>query len=110
MNDGKLDLDLGLGGLLVEAPAADDMVHGVGMRDVIAVSTSTYLALAVLLGQPVALQISLAYGTRESFAGDSEVDILCSEERANALPAARFAWDLAPRPGTRETTTACLAT
>ena len=78
VGDGKRDL--GSGGLLVEAFAADDMVHGVGVRDVIAVSTSAYVDMGSLLGQPAALLISLADGMRERFAGDiSEVDMLGSE-------------------------------
>ena len=72
--------DLGSGGLLVEAFVADDVVHGVGARDVIVVSTSAYVDMAALLGQPAALHVSLADGTRTSFAGDvSEVDMLGSE-------------------------------
>ena len=77
---GDDDADLGSGGLLVEAFAADDVVHGMGARDVIAVSTSAYVDMAALLGQPAALHVSLADGTRTSFAGDiSEVDMLGSE-------------------------------
>ena len=60
VSDSKLDL--GSCGLLVEAFAADDVVHsvGVGVRDVIAVSTSAYVDMEALLGQPAVLQISLA--------------------------------------------------
>jgi type VI secretion system VgrG family protein len=56
--------------LLVEAFAALDEVQGGGVRDVIFLSTSTYLELEPLLGQPAALDISLADGTRSRFAGE----------------------------------------
>ena len=71
---------LGSGGLLVEAFAADDSVQGVGGRDVIAVSTDAHIELASLLGQAAALEVSLADGTRTTFAGDiSAVAMLGSE-------------------------------
>jgi type VI secretion system secreted protein VgrG len=71
---------LGSGGLLVEAFAADDAVQGIGGRDVIVVSTDAHIALAPLLGKPAALEVSLADGSRTSFAGDiSEVAMLGSE-------------------------------
>ncbi len=72
--------DLGSGGLLVEAFAADDAVQGVGGRDVIVVSTSAHIKLAALLGQPATLEVSLADGSRTSFCGDiSEAAMLGSE-------------------------------
>ncbi|QYF93067.1 phage late control D family protein [Massilia sp. PAMC28688] len=65
---------------LVEAFAADDAVQGIGGRDVIVVSTDAHIALVPLLGQPASLEVSLADGTRTSFAGDiSEVAMLGSE-------------------------------
>jgi type VI secretion system VgrG family protein len=56
--------------LLVEAFAAVDEVQGVGVRDVIVLSTSAHLELEPLLGQPAALEISLADGTRTRFGGE----------------------------------------
>ena len=71
---------LGSGGLLVEAFAADDIVQGIGARDVIAVSTDAHLDLAAQLGQPATLEVSLADGTRTRFCGDiSQVAMLGSE-------------------------------
>ncbi|WP_061301689.1 type VI secretion system Vgr family protein, partial [Janthinobacterium agaricidamnosum] len=55
--------------LLVEAFAADEQVHGIGARDIIALSTSPQIALASLLGKPATLHISLADGTRTQFSG-----------------------------------------
>jgi type VI secretion system secreted protein VgrG len=72
--------DLGSGGLLVEGFAADDAVNEVSARDVIVLSTSAYIEPDALLGQPAALEISLADGTRTAFAGDvSEVAMLGSD-------------------------------
>jgi Rhs element Vgr protein len=66
--------------LLVEAFAADDAVQDVGARDVIVLSTSAYLDLDALLGQPAALETSLADGTRTRFAGEiSEAATLGSD-------------------------------
>jgi type VI secretion system secreted protein VgrG len=49
-------------------------------RDVIVVSTSAYIEMEPLLGQPATLEVSLADGTRTSFAGDiREVAMLGSE-------------------------------
>jgi type VI secretion system secreted protein VgrG len=56
-------------GLLVEAFAADEQVQGIGLRDVIALSTRPYIAHSSLLGQEACLEISLADGTRASFSG-----------------------------------------
>jgi len=56
--------------LLVEAFLAEDSISEIGTRDVIVVSTSTYLSLESLLGQQARLEICLADGTRSSFAGE----------------------------------------
>jgi type VI secretion system secreted protein VgrG len=72
--------DLGAGGLQVEAFAADDAVQDIGGRDVIVVSTNAYIEIEALLGQAASLELSLADGSRTSFAGDiSEVAMLGSE-------------------------------
>jgi type VI secretion system secreted protein VgrG len=72
--------DLGAGGLLVEAFAADDEVQGIGGRDVIVLSTDAHIALKSLLGQPASLEVSLADGTRTTFAGSiNELAMLGSE-------------------------------
>ena len=72
--------NLGVGGLLVEAFAADDEVQCIGGRDIIVLSTDAHIALDPLLGQSASLEISLADGTRTSFAGNiSEVAMLGSE-------------------------------
>ena len=72
--------ELGSGGLLVEAFAADDLVQGIGGRDVIVLSTDAHISLAPLLGQPASLEVSLSDGTRTRFEGDiSEVAMLGSE-------------------------------
>jgi Rhs element Vgr protein len=57
-------------GLLVEAFLAVDAVQEVGTRDVIALSTDAYLELDQLLGQPAVLEVCLADGGRERFAGE----------------------------------------
>ncbi|MEX5748310.1 type VI secretion system Vgr family protein [Massilia sp. X63] len=67
-------------GLLVEAFLADDALQEVGFRDVIALSTDAGLDLETLLGQPAALDICLADGQRERFAGEiSEAAMLGSD-------------------------------
>jgi type VI secretion system secreted protein VgrG len=69
----ELTLDGGArdsGSLLVEAFVAVDMVDGIAARDVIVLSTSAHLDLASILGQAASLAISLADGTRTSFAGE----------------------------------------
>lgn len=72
--------ELGSGGLMVEAFAADDAVQGVQGRDVIVVCTDAHVDLMPLLGQSASLEVSLADGTRTTFAGDiSEADMLGSE-------------------------------
>jgi uncharacterized protein involved in type VI secretion and phage assembly len=72
--------DRGSSALLVEAFASDDAVHDIGSRDVIVLSTNAYVELEPLLGQPAALEVSLADGTRTSFARDiSEVAMLGSD-------------------------------
>ena len=73
-------MDLGSGGLLVEAFAARDLVQGVGLRDVIALSTRADIDPGALLGQPASLEVSLADGARTAFAGEiSEMPMLGSE-------------------------------
>jgi type VI secretion system VgrG family protein len=72
--------DLGAGGLLVEAFAADDSVQGIGPRDVIVLSTNASVELAPLLGKQAALAVSLADGTRTQFHGEiTQVAMLGSE-------------------------------
>ncbi|WP_371766836.1 type VI secretion system Vgr family protein [Massilia sp.] len=66
---GDDDTDLPGGELLVEAFVADDAVQGLGVRDVIALSTSAALDPSALLGRPAALEVTLADGTRADFAG-----------------------------------------
>lgn len=67
-------------GLLVEAFLADDALQEVGFRDVIALSTDAGLDLETLLGQAAALDICLADGQRERFAGEiSEAAMLGSD-------------------------------
>lgn len=56
--------------LLVEAFVAEDGVQEVGKRDVIALSTDASLEPASLLGQAGVLEVSLADGRRERFAGE----------------------------------------
>ena len=74
------DGDLGSGGLLVEAFRSDARVHGIEIRDIIALSTNAHIDLAALLGQSAKLEISLADGTRTAFSGDvREVAMLGSE-------------------------------
>jgi Rhs element Vgr protein len=66
--------------LLVEAFAAEDAVDEVGARDLIVLSTSAFLDPSTLLGQPATLDVSLADGSRTSFAGDiSEAAMLGSD-------------------------------
>lgn len=78
LGDGSTDLRAS--GLLVEAFAAEDVLQGIGARDVIVLSTDAHIALAPLLGQPASLEVSLADGTRTSFAGNiNEVAMLGSE-------------------------------
>lgn len=55
--------------LLVEAFAAQDGLQEIGHRDVIVLSTSAYLKLDTLLGQPARLDISLANRERTGFHG-----------------------------------------
>lgn len=73
-------MDLGSGGLLVEAFVAHDLVNGVGSRDVIVLSTNAGIEPTSLLGQPATLEISLANGRRTSFCGEvSEAAMLGSD-------------------------------
>jgi type VI secretion system VgrG family protein len=67
---GDGDTDLPGGELLVEAFVADDAVQGIGVRDVIALSTSAALDPSSLLGRPADLEVTLADGTRAAFAGE----------------------------------------
>lgn len=68
------------GGLLVEAFAADEEVHGIGGRDVIVVSTNAHAPLKPLLGQHAALEVTLVNGSRTSFSGDiTEIAMLGSD-------------------------------
>ena len=70
----------GLSELPVEAFYADDAVQEIGMRDVIVLSTNAHVALESLLGEQATLEISLADGTRSSFAGEiNEVAMLGSD-------------------------------
>jgi type VI secretion system secreted protein VgrG len=63
-------IDVGKGGLLVEAFAAEDAVNAIATRDVIVLSTNARIDLESLLGQPANLKVSLSNGTRTCFAGD----------------------------------------
>jgi type VI secretion system secreted protein VgrG len=82
--------DLGSGGLLVEAFTADEQLQGLGLRDVIVLSTSAQIALAPLLGRPASLEVSLADGTRTSFSGHiSEAAMLGSN---GGLARYRLGW------------------
>jgi type VI secretion system secreted protein VgrG len=60
----------GLDSLLVEAFAASEAVQEIGWRDVIVLSTSAHLEPGSLLGQPAALDIRLADGSRSRFSGE----------------------------------------
>jgi Rhs element Vgr protein len=72
--------DLGSGGLLVEAFVSRDAVQEIGARDVVVLSTSAYVELESLVGEPATLQVSLADGSRTRFGGDiSEVAQLGSD-------------------------------
>jgi type VI secretion system secreted protein VgrG len=55
--------------LMVEAFSADEGLQTIGTRDIIALSTDAFIALAPLLGKPGTLEISLADGTRSHFSG-----------------------------------------
>ena len=68
------------GSLLVEAFAASDCLQEIGARNVIVLSTSAHVELDALLGEPAALEVCLADGRRERFAGEiSEVAMLGSD-------------------------------
>jgi type VI secretion system secreted protein VgrG len=80
VGDADADEDADADALLVEAFAADDAIDAIGTRDVIVLSTSAHLDLDAWLGQPAALDLSLADGTRTRFAGDiSEAEMLGSD-------------------------------
>ncbi len=72
--------DLGSGGLLVEAFAADDALQCLGVREVIVVSTNAHLKLGPLLGQTATLDVTLADGTRTVFAGDISAAAMLGSE------------------------------
>ncbi|MCI1005941.1 type VI secretion system Vgr family protein [Herbaspirillum sp. C7C8] len=57
------------GDLLVEAFAASEGLHAVGLREVIALSLDAGLSLNTLIGQRASLQVSLADGSSASFSG-----------------------------------------
>ena len=57
-------------GLLVEAFAAEEAMQEVGLREVIALSTSAYIPVTALLGKPAILELSLANGERARFSGE----------------------------------------
>ncbi len=66
--------------LLVEAYAAEDALLDIPAYEVVALSTSAHLQAESLLGQPAALQITLADGAQESFGGEiSAVSVLGSD-------------------------------
>jgi len=66
--------------LVVEAFVADEAIDAIGTRDVIVLSTSPHLDLDAWLGQPAALDVSLANGAHTRFAGDiSEAEMLGSD-------------------------------
>ncbi|GAB3459528.1 type VI secretion system Vgr family protein [Massilia terrae] len=76
------DGDGASGDLLVEAFLARDAVNEVGVRDLIVLSTSTWVDLDALLGQTATLETSLADGTCTVFAGDiCEAAMLGSDGR-----------------------------
>lgn len=66
----ELSIDGAADALLVEALAADEAIDEVGVRDVIALSTSALLDPASVLGRPASLELSLADGSRTSFTGE----------------------------------------
>jgi len=57
-------------GLLVEAFAAEEAIQEVGLREVIALSTSAHIPVTALLGKPAILELSLANGERTRFSGE----------------------------------------
>jgi len=57
------------GDLLVEAFAASEGLHAVGVREVIALSLNAGLSLNTLIGQRASLQVSLSDGSSASFSG-----------------------------------------
>lgn len=63
-------LTVGTTEMLVEAFAAQDALNESGVREVIALSASIDLPPGELQGQAATLQVSLADGTRASFAGE----------------------------------------
>jgi uncharacterized protein involved in type VI secretion and phage assembly len=63
------DLDLGTSGLLVEAFAARETLHGLGHRDIFLLSTNPNIDPQRLLMLTASLQVSLADGSRTPFSG-----------------------------------------
>lgn len=57
------------GDLLVEAFAATEGLHAVGVREVIVLSLNAGLSLNTLIGQRASLQVSLSDGSSASFSG-----------------------------------------
>jgi type VI secretion system secreted protein VgrG len=77
---------------LVEAFTAQDAIQGIGVRDVIVLSTDPFIDLFSLLDQPATLAISLAGGTRTHFSGIIIEACLLSYNGGYA----RFALKIAP--------------
>jgi type VI secretion system VgrG family protein len=66
--------------LLVEAFVARETMQEVGARELIVLSTNAHVELEPLLGEVATLEISLADGTRTSFAGEiTEIAMLGSD-------------------------------
>jgi type VI secretion system secreted protein VgrG len=61
--------DFGAGGLMVEAFRAADALQGLGVRDLVVLSTNAAIAPANLLGKRASLAISLVNGERARFGG-----------------------------------------
>ena len=65
----RLGKDDGAGEFMVEAFAASEGLHAVGVREVIALHLDASVPLKTLLGQKAVLETSLSDGTRASFSG-----------------------------------------
>ncbi|NRR33414.1 type VI secretion system tip protein VgrG [Oxalobacteraceae bacterium] len=66
--------------LLVEAFCAHEEIQGIGVRDVIVLSTNAFVDLHDLLGQSATLGLTLADGSRSHFSGEiAEAAMLGSE-------------------------------
>ncbi|TCV81097.1 type VI secretion system Vgr family protein [Sulfurirhabdus autotrophica] len=68
-DDQAVTLELGSGGLLVEAFSAIEGLHTIATRDIIVLSTNAHIPLKSLIGQQASLQVSLSDGTRTPFTG-----------------------------------------